>query len=33
VDLPELAYFAETGQRDKFEAWREVLLALAATWR
>jgi len=29
----KLVYFAETGQRDKFEARREVLLALAATWR
>jgi len=29
----KLIYFAETGQRDKFEARRDVLLALAATWR
>jgi hypothetical protein len=29
----KLVHFAETGQRDKFEARREVLLALAATWR
>jgi hypothetical protein len=34
VDLVgKLIYFAETGQRDKFEARREVLLTLAATWR
>jgi aminoglycoside phosphotransferase (APT) family kinase protein len=29
----KLIYFAETGQRETFEARREILLALAATWR